>query len=227
MRYDTLLEEVSARPGYLLLAFLLLLAVMHLVLLLWLKLDDLSWKKVDYVWLGAAALGLMASSAQAGRMLSERYLITERASVASAYSLLRDTLSSPPGVCMPRSRTEWSPPEFDAIVKEQVHLCSKALEVAERMKPLLDDFPPLEETGFQVVGEQAVYERDLARHINEVANEYRQYQQRYAALLQSTRQSTPELMFSVLGPLLIAFALALRITKVTGEIKNARAKSAA
>jgi hypothetical protein len=128
---------------------------------------------------------------------------------------------------MPRSRTEWSPPEFDAIVKEQVHLCSKALEVAERMKPLLDDFPPLEETGFQVVGEQAVYERDLARHINEVANEYRQYQQRYAALLQSTRQSTPELMFSVLGPLLIAFALALRITKVTGEIKNARAKSAA
>jgi len=40
MRYNTILENISARPLYIFAFFLSLLVLMHLVLVLWLKLSD-------------------------------------------------------------------------------------------------------------------------------------------------------------------------------------------
>ena len=227
MRYDTVLEELSARPGYLLLVFLVMLLLLHVVLVSWWKLDDITWKRVDYVWLGAAGLGLLAASAQAERVLAERYLIDQRVATASNYSFLRATLANPPGVCVPRTRSDFSPPNFDEIVKEQAQLCEKAREIAARMKPLNDSFPALEQTGYEPVGQGAIHVPDFAREMADIADAYRQQQSRYAILVEAAKQSDAELIFVVIGPLLLSFALALRITKVTGEVRNAQAKLAA
>ena len=58
MRYDTILEEISATPLYLFLVFVVVLAAMHLALVRRRSLSDIAWKHMDYVWLAAAALGL-------------------------------------------------------------------------------------------------------------------------------------------------------------------------
>lgn len=227
MRYDTWLEELSARPGHLLLVFLGVLIFLHFLLVRWLKFDDIAWKKVDYIWLGAAALGLLAASAQAERALAARYLENQTLRTATAYAYLRATLAGPPSVCISRVRSQNSPTNFDEIVKEQEETCRFAKAVSERMAARPETFLPLSETGYEPVGVNATHERSFARDIAQQAAGYAKEQVRYAELKSASEQTHLELLFTILGPLLIAFALALRITKVTGEITNARAKSAA
>jgi hypothetical protein len=226
MRYDTILEEISATPLYLFLVFVVVLAAMHLALVRRRSLSDIAWKHMDYVWLAAAALGLFAASVQIDRTLSQRYLEnTERPRIAATYSFLREQLADPAGVCMPRQRSALSPANFDEIVAEQQALCKRAKEIAAKMPTAFDrDFPPLEATGFEPVGIDSNFESGFVHGVSRAAELYRLQQLRYAELVKSSEQSTGELVLSVLGPLLISFALALRVTKVSGEIKNARAK---
>ena len=138
MRFDSILVEISATPLYLLLLLALMLAVLHVALVVWWKLDDIAWKRVDYVWLSAAVIGVLVSSAQADRLLSERYArYVEAALTASAYRFLRQTLANPV-LCLPHTKSADSPPDFDQMVQEQQALCKQA-NVQDY------DWPPLDQ----------------------------------------------------------------------------------
>lgn len=231
MRFDSLIIEISATPAYLLLFFTIITVLFHLVFVWWGKLDDDTWKKVDYVWLGAAALGLIALSATAEQWMSRAFLDnSETARTASAYSLLRSHLemgaspSSP--LCMKRIRSEFSPPDFDQIVQEQQDLCSRVREMTNSMpKSLAPPFPPLEKTGFIPFAGSIKYEAWYVSEANKEAEIYRVQQAKYAQLEESSKTSSWQTFYTVMGPLILSFALALRITKVSGELANAKSKS--
>jgi gamma-glutamyl AIG2-like cyclotransferase len=227
MRYNTVIEELSSRPLYIFAAFVLLLLIFHLVLLYWMKLNDQSWKRVDYVWLGLAVLGLLSASAQSEHFLSKRYLETfERPRTQTAYKLLRMTLDSYTAMCLPRQRTPASPPNFDEIVQEQQTLCRRAQEIMANMPTnITDNFPPLEKTGYEPFGINAKYEKSYVRSVAEAAEQYREQQKRYEQFVSAGNLSLPEETLTVFGPFLLAFALALRITKVTGDIRNSERKT--
>lgn len=227
MRFDSLIVEIAATRAYLFAVFGTMIILLHLLLITWLKLDDIAWKKVDYIWLAAAALGLLGASTQADRFVSEGILAShERPRIASLYKSLRATLADPSSVCLPRTRSAYSPPNFDEIVAEQQALCKRSAEIAARMpESFANHYPPLEETGYEPLGIMGKYEPDFVRAVARIAEEYRQQQRRYTDLVDATKTSTLESFVIILGPLLISFALALRITKVTGEIRNARAKA--
>jgi hypothetical protein len=229
MRYSTILEELSATPLFIFGVFLLLLVLMHLVLVFWMKLGEVAWKLVDYVWLFTAVLGLLAASAQSDHFLSKRYLATfERPRTETAYKLLRSTLDSYPTLCAPRHRSPVSPPDFDEMVEEQQALCKRAKEIAAKMPlKITDDFPLLEQTGYEDLNYDAKYETYYVHAVSNAAEQYRQQQRRYAEFVAAGAQSGSEEMLTVLGPLLLAFALSLRITKVSGDIRNARIKNLA
>ena len=227
MRYNTILENISARPLYVFAFFLSLLVLMHLVLVLWLKLSDQAWKRIDYAWLALAALGLLSASAQADHFLSRRYLDTfERPRTESAYKWLRSAIDTYPGLCAPRNRTAASPPDFDAMVQEQQSLCNRAKEIAARMpSKVTPPFPTLEQTGYEAFDQKVKYETWYVQFVTDAAEQYRQQQNRYNEFVAATVLSDAEEIMTVLGPFLLAFALALRITKVTGDIRNMRGKN--
>jgi|ERR1044071_847098 hypothetical protein len=227
MRYSTILEELSATPLFLFAVFVLLVVVFHVALIFWLKLTDETWKRLDYVWLGTAALALLGASAQADHFLSKRYLATfERPRTETAYKLLRATLDSYPGLCAPRQRSPASPPDFDQILQEQESLCKRAKEIAAKMPlKITDNFPPLEQTGYEPLGYEAKYEIYYVREVSSAAEQYRQQQKRYVDFVAAGTPSGGEEIMTALGPLLLAFALALRVTKVTADIRSARAKN--
>ena len=233
MRFDSWLVEVSATPSYLLLVFLLLLAALHAVLVWWKPLDDVAWKKVDYIWLGAAALGLLAASAQADRFMSKALLENvEIPQTTRTYGYLRSHLASAGNpesfLCITRTRSPLSPDDFDRIVQAQQELCAWSREVSSKMHPDVRlPFPTLEETGYIPVSEKhAKYESWYIAETRKLAEAYGLQRERYIERRKSSERSISEELLSIIGPLVLAFALALRITKVSGELKNAKKKVA-
>jgi hypothetical protein len=224
MRYDTIIEELSARPLYIFAAFGLMLLVLHIVLVYWMKLDDRKWKHVDYIWLGTAVLGLLSASAQADHFLSKRYLDNlEKPRTEASYKFLRMMLDGYEVMCLPFHKTSDSPPDFDEIVREQQDLCKRGREMSAKMPvTITDNFPPLEKTGYQPFGVEIKYEKSYAQSVARAAEQYREQQKRYEQFVSAGNLSLFEKGLTVLGPLLLAFALALRITKVTGDIRNAK-----
>ena len=229
MTYDTMLEELSARPLYLLAVFVALLVLMDVLLVRVAKLDDTSWKKVDYVWLGATAIGILVAGVEAQHLLSQRYLDgTARKRAATAYESLRGTLERATGLCEQRTRTENSPLNFNEMLNEMRSLCAQSRAAAARMPAKMpDSCPTLDDVGFMPFGEGSKYETSFVQSVVEGAERYRAQQKRCAMFIEAAAPSQARLVYSVLGPLMLVFAVALRITKVTGEVKNARDRAAA
>lgn len=229
MRFSTVIEEISGTPLYLVVLFVVLLILMDVILVRFSKLSDVSWKKVDYIWLGAAALGLIGSSGKVDQFLSGRYAENFQAPALSTYyTRLRQSLVNPAGICATYIKGPDSPPDFDEIVEEQRALCAKSNEIANRMpKDFKEGYPPLADTGFERFGQSVKHEKGFIANINMYADEYDSKQKVYAKYEEGSKPSVGEDVLTVLSPLLIAFALALRITKVTGDIKNARQKELA
>jgi hypothetical protein len=86
-------------------------------------------------------------------------------------------------------------------------------------------YPALDSVGFEEVEGQMELVGFYITDVNEVARRYRDQRNRWLSLVETGRRSRAEEAFVAAGPLLIALALALRVTKVTGEIKNAREKA--
>lgn len=175
MRYDTVLEEISATPLYLLVVFIAMLVTLDLGLVRRKNLSDAAWKHVDYIWLAAAALGLFAGSAQVDHTLAQRYLLSAQyPQTVAAYSYLRGQLTNPVSICVPRQRSAFSPPNFDDIIAEQQSLCKRAKEIAAKMPSMFDhNFPPLDATGFEPIGMDSKFEIGFVQDVNRAAEFYR------------------------------------------------------
>jgi hypothetical protein len=119
-----------------------------------------------------------------------------------------------------------SPRDFDEIVQEQQTLCAEARAMTKAMpKSLAPPFPPLETTGFVSFSLQPRFETSFVSGVNSSADNYRTHQKTYAEFARSAAKAESDDALTIFGPLVLCFALALRITKVTGELVNARSKT--
>lgn len=231
MRFDSILLELSATPAYLLVAFCLLLFVFHLVFVWVWPVSDLAWKRIDYVWLGAATLGLIGASWNADRYISEELAANlDGPRTLGAYRNMRliiEAAADPDGaVCVQRKRSDFSPPSYDEIVREQQMQCSYFKLLASAIpRDVKDPFPSLYELGFIDYAGVESHESWYIAQIRNSAREYEVQRQLYIRRKKSADISDLEAAIIMLGPLLVAIALALRITKVTGEVRNAKRKA--
>lgn len=217
--------QVSVSLPKLFIAFLFFLVFLDLTLVRWKKfrLGKKGWKKVDYFWLAIGALGLIAASADA-RMLIAKNMVEQKAEAAiHRYKMLRTHLQfgTSIAICRKFNRTKFSPQNLDEIQKEFDAACDwfkltvnkmpsgpggalKRLE-ANEVLPIPKVTDPMLEEIFKE------YQSLLAAY-NRTADEVHQLE------AQSSHSGYEDLL-RVLAPILLAFALALRITKVTGELK--------
>lgn len=233
MRFESWLLEVSGTPLYLLLLFLFFLLAMHVTLVWTTRLSDRTWKKIDYVWLSAAVLGLVASSGEAGRFLSQSYLENlEAPKTAASYRYLRSQIERGAGsdgfLCMGRARSAMSPPDFDRIVEAQQDLCSWSKDTLTKMHSTVEPpFAALEETGYVPIPvTHKRYEPWYIAEVQKLAEDYRTNRNSYNERAIAAQMSLFDQLLTVLGPIVIAFALALRLTKVSGELANEKLKRA-
>jgi hypothetical protein len=222
---EPLFIQVSTTPSYLLVVFCVFLCIMDLLLVRLLRLSDSAWKRVDYIWLGTAVLGLVASSTQGGRLIGSNYLKTMEPVLESKYTDLRATLRSGIDgmICRSFQRAPGSPDNLDTVIAEYDTLCRSYRMLFDKLPTELPKATPsLEELGFVLPHGDDIIVGPYINMLRSSAQSYENIRRDVVRWRGQSKQGGAEDAFLVLGPLAIAFALALRITKVTGELANAR-----
>lgn len=194
----------------------------HLILVHWKKLSKRAWKKVDYIWLIIAAFALIPSANEARRFLGAIQAEQLKYRIEADYRMARYFIQSgSEWTCREFSKNVASPPDFDRVENEYAVTCAyyKAL-LADFPKDALVRFEPISLTNAiqrpNVTVEQL---RDSFVGVDLEINSYNTDIARYNELTKLLEKSEAEDTLLVLGPLLLALALSLRITKVTGEIR--------
>ena len=204
-------------------AFVILLGFVvffHVILIVWRPLSAVGWKTVDYWWLSFAALGLIAAAGEVRRLRSPFGIDVARARAGVALWLVR--MSADPQMhCLVFTRTDVSPPDLDSVQAEQDRFCAWVRQIANETPDSLvssstataldsiPEPPELKDPGLV---------RDAKAILARIANLYDANQTWISAEGRAKRYGLETTMV-VLSPWLIALALGLRITKVTGELR--------
>jgi hypothetical protein len=207
---------LSLDPAYgtqlwlVLLVFVGALLAFDLALVRWWKLDKIGWKRVDYVWLGFAALGLISSVEQLRQQSPSRAFAQLQASMEE--SLPTQPLLIAIAGC--RDGGSIGPGKDGAA-------CAWARRVAVELKPRPEESPSSMRDRLRLVARPPVASNPLVRALVALQEWYLAASldvlDRIGAMKAQSR-ALESLLFRI-GPLLMAVAVALRITKVTGEIK--------
>lgn len=203
-----------------------LLVVLHFFMIYVLKLDKVGWKRTDYFWLGIAALGLMKTTSEVRLMVAESSLSDTRSRVVSGLKELRRVVAQSPtgSLCAKFVKSESSPSDFDERQRQHDVACKWVTSISSLVPE--SDEPPFKELRFvDTQPPEDITARDVIQSmewIQRLFDDYEQRRKEYEDLLILLERTDGERTHIIFGPILLCIALAIRITKVTGEIRLER-----
>ena len=210
--------------------FAIALAVFHAIFLRLIPLTSVGWKKVDYYWVSLGLVGLLASVDANQAFFAKNYseMESQRAG-AALQSVVSEAKFGPQLSCRQLVRGEYSPPAQEMARAQEmldaqcawyrrldVALAARAanamvrLDLVQLAGPLPQSNDPQEFSGL----------RTAAKVYNESLDDLQR--------LEEMRQpGSLRIGVQFIGPLLLMLAIALRLTKVSGEIRLERIKASA
>lgn len=208
--------------GNVLLLFLLLLTLSHL-LVFPKNLSKRAWKKVDYIWLGVAALGLLSLASDVRISIAKNWSEIESSRAISSLERLRYFYSTPDNThfCMQFVKSALTPDDVHERQKQHDLRCAWFKDVANILKELEPEKLPeisMDKLPIPTFDDEYLLEtvNNIEKHVNWY-NEDRRQAIETASLLSKTNLEKNLFYFS---PFLLCLALALRIAKVTGELRH-------
>ena len=218
--------------------FLGALVLFDLVLVRWLKVNAITWKKIDYVWLSFAGLGFFPAVTKIRDVAAPSLLERSRAPMDEARRALvayleqhRDLpcLNTPVTKATVRVNTLCAWIQFEkyglgtgypsGLVAAEIFPEVKGLD----QESIEGKFDTVADLG---TGPKSAPQRPRNDYRPKLARDYDTAAKNYQELSRRIRRSDYEEVLILLAPFALSVALALRITKVTGEITLERAKSA-
>lgn len=221
------ISALISNSFYFVLVLLVLLIVFH-ILLIHVKvtrLHEKGWKVVDYIWLGCAAFGLIFLASDARTSLASIWVPIEQSRADSSFRIIKRYAKDAPNsyhCTFSGQRTKNSPPDFDLITKDFQTACQWRHKLAQTIsKSLNKDHPRLD---FFDMPSATFYKRDFIESdlqwLEDRFNDYEQDVKRLEQTRARAEVTALELLLKLVAPMLICVALALRITKVTAELKG-------
>ena len=217
-----LLPSLASSFWSLLVVFVVSLGILYLLLVRVFPLGKIGWKRVDYVWLAVAVIGLLSTSSDACRLIAENRYENQILYTALSYDAFHREVESGTGIaiCREFNRTEFSPPNLDAIQKEYNAVCNYYKDLIQHVPQKLNDGKrvqfPTSLVRPDVTDKMLV--RDFER-LQQSFDEYEKDQTVQEGLATAKTKSDLERSATIIGPLLLTFALAFRVVKVIGEVK--------
>lgn len=220
-------------PLYLFVLFLVLAVLLHLYILYIKNPSDITWKKVDYLWLSLTLIGVFSASGNIERYVSTSLLSNQEIPrLQSSYNMLYDFFSwraSPTRswYCQNDEYEEGLLIEKVEFEKNINLLNQQCLYFQQKLKELpkeiVDPYPSLDDLNLP---------RNLPSGVNSNENNtYRKflniYEEQYLIYIdtkEKTKMSELEFLMLFFSPIFFCLGLAIRVTKVTGDIMNAEKK---
>lgn len=226
MQHD-LFIPLTARLPVVLGVFGGFLLAFDLVLVRWLTLSKVAWKRMDYVWLSLGVLGLLSAAAEVRMASASAQLDMHENRALAAFDSVKALVavyaSSPGAICRTFVRSEYSPPpdEFRKTQAEYDAACAWVKELSEALSKHAAA-PPQSIVPASLPSRPNVSDGALNDMFAGLDHQFRYLDRDMAslgALRENSKRTFTEEQFVDLGPFLLAIALAIRITKVTGEIR--------
>lgn len=207
--------------------FLLFLCVCHVVLIRWRPIGSIAWKKVDYVWLSMAFIGILGSIGNGRGIVANNMLKLEMGWLESSRSYVESMANdgTSPSICRKFiPSTLFSPKELAQVQGEFDAQCRWFREAYSTIKNLPKTVTKISATTllapYPSGGDQSHF-----KFLSDAIVAYNANVERVIELQNEAKENQFETILRLLGPAVVALALALRITKVTAEIISERAKS--
>lgn len=202
------------------------LIAFHCILVGWLKLGKVAWKKVDYIWLAFGAIGIFASVEVPRNFVGGNLTALAESRMIGMITRLNMEveIGKGPGFCRVFVPSEYSPPktEFARIQKEHDAVCNWFNLLAKTLPTTAENVKyPISLTALPILPVDGG--ETFARRLKALTQSIEGVNQQLAVIEElraSKKRNSMEEALQLLGPLLLAVAIALRITKVTGEIAN-------
>lgn len=204
--------------------FLVALVLCHMLFLFVFPLQKRGWKLVDYAWLSVTAVGLIGAVAQGRQLIATNYMRGIEQARVDWYDPLYGFVlpaNREQVACMQFVPSDLMPPEqLKAIQAQQDQYCAWYKQIEQRLTDFGMNVGVVERDKFPAfpaalspsfAQERRDFESSLSMHND--------FMSKRAALEAARERSEDEEMVAVLSPILLAVALALRITKVTGELR--------
>ncbi len=171
-----------------------------------------------------ALLGVLATVGQTRMIVATNLANSAEARLPSALSALQSAASFGTSgvVCRQFIRTEFSPPEpqFTELQRGFDAQCDWFREVTPRILKLTVQDASRVDLSRMLESRPAGGEPYAYRSLDESLHELQQAFEELKALRAEASYSTFHELLLVIGPTLLAIAIALRLTKVTGEERN-------
>jgi hypothetical protein len=218
---DFITNILLSNVWYFLLFFVGLLLLAHL-LVFPRNLSKKSWKKVDFIWLGIAAIGLITLTGEVRVTIAKRWIEYDRYPAVWRFEELKSKFAYADNsyYCMELIRTEYSPDNFDELVIQIRARCSWVKEVHKTLSLFDADTLPL--IGMDMFPEVTFTDPYLLETVNNIkiaVSDYSDFRESTLNTIAMTESSELEETVFYWSPFLLAIALALRIAKVSGELR--------
>ncbi len=208
---------------WLIAVFVVTAIVLHLLFVVAFPLNKRQLKQIDYIWILIAVIGLYGSETQIRRAFAGEYIEMGLARVRAKYDFIRYQIKAftGPDVCRETPRSELTAPNTAALQKEFDAACQYGRQIFEK----LPNQPPMAMREFDAIGLRdrpavsSAFLKSLYQDVDLSLETYATYLADYQRLRKINEYSELELIFAVVAPNLLAVALALRLVKVTGELK--------
>jgi len=197
-----------------------------LILIRFAKFGILAWRRVDYVWLSMALIGVATTTMQTRQEYAENLLTIQKTRHESILQFMTAVVTSNEIGCSPlpysgaNKLTSEESRMHHEISLLQCAWFSKVLEKLDKTKQ--------ENVKLELSSLLNTYPRgaDYALHqrVEDLFEEYQVTEASISNLQAQSQLSDSERMFRYLGPIVIAFALGLRMAKVTAEVRMDKEK---
>ncbi len=178
---------------------------------------------MDYVWVSVALLGLFAAvatsrktSAENLKYWAEGRVKSERTNLVSA---LRFGVSG--AVCRSFTRTEFSPqePEFTRFQKEYGEQCEWFKKANEKLLGSIENGKVIRPETIGVPPPRGG-DNFAVTNFEQAASSYNEAVVEFDRVSEAALSTSNETSLAIIAPVLFAVAIALRLAKVTGEIRH-------
>ena len=220
------MDQDPFNPLFVLLGgFVAALVIFHLLLVWPRNLSKRRWKYVDYVWLLVASLTIVSFSSDIRRQVTENKLELATQRVKSMHAIFSKLYANQPPsyVCMKFVRGEFSPDNFDDLQEEFDRFCDWFRLFGPRFSTAT--LPDYRSFPTDLLETPNTTNEFLVEVIGELKQQLSYYNDAVDTRMRVSRETAEtefEESIRLLWPWLFFLAVALRMTKVTGEVLHER-----